>query len=193
MKRYFWPTLLLFAVTLLIAPILGSQIAHSVASGYTYSIYPTNNNQINNPPQVTDFSLNSTVVIEGTICPNPIIGIGSSIYANVTYTRPDGSTFVHSTTISQFDYCTGGGDLVDSISANVGGTWHVQSDAIIDWGNGTLTNLASNQASFTVRESSSVSSIAELVGIPLAAIVIIALVGFALLKSRRKRLPPPPP
>ena len=131
-----------------------------------------------------------TVVIEGSVCPNPIIGILNNVYANVTYTRPDGSTFRDSTTLAaeQYDYCTGGGDLVDSIIPDMEGTWQVQSTAYIDWGNGTLTDVGSNSISFTV--GSSGPNLLEIAIVP----IIVLIVGVVILFFRRSRgIPPPPP
>ncbi|MDG6996590.1 MAG: hypothetical protein JRN52_11770 [Nitrososphaerota archaeon] len=172
---------------------LGGNALYSSGAAYTYTIFTATTNQESNPPTVTHFTPNSTIVIEGSVCPNPIIGILNNIYANVTYTRPDGSTFTDSTTLAanQYDYCSGGGDLVDSIQADMQGTWHVQSVAYIDWGNGTLTDVSSNTVSFTVAPAS--SSLTELALIPLVVIVIIVGVAFMLLRRRGGRQLPPPP
>ena len=171
---------------------LGSNALYSSGTGYAYTIFTATTNQESNPPTVTHFTPNSTVVIEGSVCPNPIIGILNNIYANVTYTRPDGSTFTDSTTLAAnlYNYCSGGGDLVDSITPGVEGTWHVQSVAYIDWGNGTLTNVTSNEISFTVGPAG--PGVAELVFIPLVVIIIVGVVVMLLLRKRGRGLPPPP-
>ncbi|MDG6999375.1 MAG: hypothetical protein JRN15_09710 [Nitrososphaerota archaeon] len=171
---------------------LGVNALYSRGAAYTYTIFTAATNQESNPPTVTHFTPNSTVVIEGGVCPNPIIGILNNIYANVTYTRPDGSTFTDSTTLAAnlYNYCSGGGDLVDSIQAGMEGTWHVQSVAYIDWGNGTLTDVSSNTVSFTVAPSS--SSLTELVLVPLVVIIIVGVVVTLLRRRDGKQLPPPP-
>lgn len=173
----------LLIVFSLFAFAASSSLLSTSSSIYTFSIYTAANNQVQNPPTVTSFSPNSTVVIEGNVCPNPIIGIGSSIYANVTYTRPDGSSFSHQTTISEFNYCRQG-DLVDSYNPTMQGTWTVSAIATIDWGNGTLTNIQSNQVSFTVGASSSAGSLSSTLP-AIGLVLVIAVIAIVVLLRKR--------
>ncbi|MHB1907734.1 MAG: hypothetical protein ACYCQJ_02540 [Nitrososphaerales archaeon] len=177
-KTLFCTLFVLFTIFIFASPLAAN------SSSYTFSIYTAANNQLQNPPTVTNFTPNSTVVIEGSVCPNPIIGVGSSIYSNATYVRPDGSTFSHQTTISEFNYCSQG-DLVDSFNPTMQGTWTVSAVATIDWGNGTLTNIQSNQVSFTVGASSSAGSLGVM-SLPIVGfLLVIAVVVIVFLLRKR--------
>lgn len=165
-----------------------NQASDAASSGFTYKIFAVSSS--------SNVSPNQTVVIRGTVCPNPQIGVLEGVGAQVTYIRPDGSNYTDSSLAvlsGNFDYCSGGSegsDYIDSFTPDMQGMWHVVSIAYWQYDNGSGVQVQSNEISINVQPAGS-SGLLLLGGA--ALVIIVAAVVIYFKKFRRASVPPPPP
>ena len=174
-----------------------SSPARAAGQGYTYTIFLVAGSQ--SVGANGNVAPGSDVGVEGNICPNPIIGVGEGIGGNVTYVRPDGTSFTDTNidvTSSNFDYCGGGAegsDYVDGFTPAMQGTWHVYAYAWWQWSNGTEVVLQSNEVTFNVGPPGPDWTTLLYVGTAVAAVVVVGAAALVLHRRGRGSLPPPPP
>ena len=180
-------------------PLASPARAQPSSQGYTYTIYLQVGSQ--NVGANGNVAPGSDVGVEGSICPSPNIGVFEGIGGNVTFVKPDGTSYTDTNidiTSSNFDYCGGGyegSDYVDGFNASAPGTWHVYAYAWWQWSNGTEVVLQSDSISLNVGQPGPDWSTALYVGGGLVVAMAAAAVGYSVYRGRRPRMetPPPPP
>ena len=166
----------------------GNHVYSSGSSSFTYKIFAVSSS--------SNVAPNQTVVIRGTVCPNPQIGVLEGVGAQVTYIRPDGTNYTDSSLAilsGNFDYCSGGSegsDYIDSFTPDMQGVWHVVSVAYWQYDNGSQVQVQSNEININVQPAGSSGLL--LLGAA-ALVIIVAAVVIYFKKFRKASVPPPPP